>query len=222
MNTTDLVVSGLGVTTPWSDDPRRAAQGAPGAGQTDPGWFDVARQLGPRGYRYLPPACGYLLAATRRAVAEAGGLERVPEDERALVVATNHAATGVLDGMDEAVADQGAQALSPALAPYFSINTYAGRVTTEFATKGFAVTLTSPAVAGFEALALGSNSVLRGRASALLVGATEAALPAGHRAAGLGEAGAAVLVLEPAGSAHRRGAAVRGTVRAASLAVPSG
>ncbi|MGW0783125.1 beta-ketoacyl synthase N-terminal-like domain-containing protein [Streptomyces sp. NPDC002913] len=221
MSTAELVVSGLGVITPWTDEPRQAASARPGTGRADDGWFDVASRLGPRGYRYLPPAAAYLLAATRGAVTDAGGLDHVAAERRAVVVATNHAATHMLDGMDETVTRAGSAGLSPALAPYFSINTYAGRVATEYATRAFAVTLTSPAVAGLDALVFGAASMARGRAGALVVGATEAELPDSHRAYGDAEAGAAVLVLEPASAARERGAAVHGTVRARTLCVPA-
>lgn len=221
MSTTELAVSGLGVITPWSDLPRHAAAPAVPAAPPDD-WFDVTARLGPRGYRYLPAASGYLLAATRAAVADAGGIDHADADARAVVAATNHAATGVLDGMDDTVTREGSDGLSPALAPYFSINTYVGRVATEFETRAFAVTLTSPAVAAFDALTLAATSLARGRADVLVVGATEARLPAGHRASGTDESGAAALVLEPATAARARGARVHGTVRARTLYVPDG
>ncbi|MFF7793111.1 beta-ketoacyl synthase N-terminal-like domain-containing protein [Streptomyces sp. NPDC007991] len=222
MSTTELVVSGLGVVTPWTDRPRRAAAPPTPAPPPDDSWFDVTARLGPRGYRYLPAASAYLLAATRAAVADAGGIGHVAADARAAVVATNHAATGVLDGMDDTVTREGSDGLSPALAPYFSINTYVGRVATEYETRAFAVTLTSPAVAGFDALALAATSLARGRAGVLVVGTTEARLPAGHRASGADETGAAALVLEPAAAARARGARVHGTVRARTLCLPDG
>lgn len=222
MSTTELVVSGLGVVTPWTDRPGRAAAPDTPAPPPDDSWFAVATRLGPRGYRYLPAASAYLLAATRAAVADAGGIDHVAPDARAAVMATNHAATRVLDGMDGTVSQQGSDGLSPALAPYFSINTYAGRVATEYETRAFAVTLTSPAVAAFDALSLAATSLARGRAGILVVGATEARLPAGHRASGADESGAAALVLEPAAAARARGARMHGTVRTRSLCVPDG
>jgi 3-oxoacyl-[acyl-carrier-protein] synthase II len=216
------VVSGLGVVTPWTDLPRQAAAPHSPAAPPDDSWFDVTTRLGPRGYRYLPAASAYLLAAARAAVADAGGIDHVAADARAAVVATNHAATRVLDGMDDTVTREGSDGLSPALAPYFSINTYVGRVATEYETRAFAVTLTSPAVAGLDALALAATSLARGRAGVLVVGTTEARLPAGHRASGADETGAAALVLEPAAAARARGARVHGTVRARTLYIPDG
>ncbi|CAM5265221.1 hypothetical protein SCALM49S_01153 [Streptomyces californicus] len=67
----DLVVSGIGVVTPWSDTPADAAvaTGRP----SEPGdWFDHRERLGRRGYKYLPTATQYFLAAARSALADAG------------------------------------------------------------------------------------------------------------------------------------------------------
>ncbi|MBD2830291.1 hypothetical protein ID875_26170 [Streptomyces globisporus] len=53
-------------------------------------------------------------------------------------------------------------------------------------------------MAGLEALETGTRSLAAGRASWLLAGSTEEALPAGHPGAAASERGAVALVMEPA------------------------
>lgn len=198
---TDLVVTGIGVLDP--------AHG-----------FDHRTELGPRGYKYLPTATQYLLAATKRAVAAAGDtLERVPEELRAAAVGTNCAASALHAGMDRTVLDGDANDLSPATAPYFSINLFGSRLATEHALKGFNLTVTSPRVAGLEAVQTGGRSVALGRAEWLVAGAAEEALDPAEPGAGGAESGAVALVLEPAAAAVARGGRVLGrcAVRTAFL-----
>ncbi|QTR04515.1 hypothetical protein J7S33_06470, partial [Saccharothrix algeriensis] len=168
---TDLVVTGIGVLDP--------AHG-----------FDHRTELGPRGYKYLPTATQYLLAATKRAVAAAGDtLERVPEELRAAAVGTNCAASALHAGMDRTVLDGDANDLSPATAPYFSINLFGSRLATEHALKGFNLTVTSPRVAGLEAVQTGGRSVALGRAEWLVAGAAEEALDPAEPGGGGGVSG---------------------------------
>ncbi|GGQ06445.1 beta-ketoacyl synthase N-terminal-like domain-containing protein [Streptosporangium pseudovulgare] len=176
------------------------------AAVVDPeGGFDHRTELGPRGYKYLPTASQYLLAAVKRALAAAGeGLASVPEDARAAAVGTNCAASALHARMDRTIIDAGAGDLSPATAPYFSINLFGSRLATEHALKGFNLTLTSPRVAGLEAVQAGSRSVALGRASWLVAGAAEEPPDPGEPGDG-GEAGAVALVLEPAGAVAARG-----------------
>ncbi|WP_053161059.1 beta-ketoacyl synthase N-terminal-like domain-containing protein [Streptomyces caatingaensis] len=217
MSANELVVTGIGVVSPRGCDP--AALDLEGAVPADDAWFDVAAELGPRGYKYVPPSCRYLLAATRRAVADAGGSPAaVPEAERGMAVGTNSGIAALIDGMDATVTGPGAERLSPATAPYFSINTLAGRVAMDHGVKGWNLTLTSPRTAGLEALLAGARAVAAGRSTVLLAGSTEAALPDHHPAHAASEAGAVVLVLEPRG---RAAAAPYGTCRTAVFSLPA-
>ncbi|MEU6479407.1 beta-ketoacyl synthase N-terminal-like domain-containing protein [Streptomyces sp. NPDC047017] len=206
----DLIVSGLGVVTPWADTPDKAARdGRPAVPE---GWFDHRERLGRRGYKYLPSATQYFLAATKQALTDAGEPQGGAgsgvlgaEERRGAAVGTNSAAAALHEEMDRTVVAEGAGALSPATAPYFSINLFGSRLATEHALKGFNLTLTSPRVAGLEALESGARSVRLGRASWLLAGATEEALPDAHAGAGLSERGAVALVLEPTDVVQARG-----------------
>ncbi|ANP56910.1 hypothetical protein AVL59_31385 [Streptomyces griseochromogenes] len=194
--------------------------GEPATGAEE-SWFDLTAELGARGYKYVPPAARYLLAAARRALADAGPvLAGVPEVRRGLALGTNSGIASVIDAMDETVNGPGADLLSPARAPYFSINTLAGRVAMEHGVKGWNLTLTSPRTAGLEALLAGTRAVRAGRSDLLLAGSAEAPLPVhapGHERS---EAGAAVLVLEPRATAVARGAAGYGACRTVAFFLP--
>lgn len=214
---TDLMVSGIGVVTPWSDRAGEAAHGPREAGPEP--WFDHRERLGPRGYKYLPSATQYLLAATRQALADAGEPEQ-QEERRGAAVGTNSAAVAVHTAIDATVVAEGARMLNPATAPYFSINLFGSRLATEHALKGFNLTLTSPRVAGLEAIEAGSRAVGLGRASWLLAGATEEALPEGDPGARTSERGAVALVLEPADRLRARGVRGYGRCAARSFFLP--
>ncbi|WP_207933953.1 beta-ketoacyl synthase N-terminal-like domain-containing protein [Actinomadura sp. KC06] len=195
----DAVVTGIGVVVPEAgDDPAT--------------WFDVRTRLGGRGYRYLPPAAQYLVAAARDALAGAGD---VPEDRRGAVLATNNGLTATLDEMDRTVADQGADDLSPARAPFFAINVLGNRLASDHGLKGFALTVTSPRVAGLEAVQSGLRALSAGRCEALLVAAAEDGLP--DRAP---EHGAVALAFEPRAAAEARGARPYGACRVRTMFAP--
>jgi 3-oxoacyl-[acyl-carrier-protein] synthase II len=223
----DAAVTGVGVTAPWGDDPRDETGAA-----LDPGararaaredWFDVRTQLAPRGYKYLPPACQYLLAAARRAHVAAGSDLHGPDGSGlGVVIGTNRACSALHAAMDRVVLAGDADQLSPAMAPFFSVNVVAGRLSMEHPGRAFNLTLTSPAVAGLESVQVAARAMAAGRARAVLAGATEAAVEPGGTAAGRTEAGAVVLLLEPPESAAARGAPILGTCRSRALFVPPG
>ena len=209
-----IAVTGAGVACPWAEDPEHALH-VPTGGAADGAWFDVAARLGGRGYKYLPAASQYLLAAARAALRDAGGdLERTPPERRAATTGTNSGAAPVHEQIDRELLAGGPDALSPMLAPYFSINLIPGRLATESRLKGFSLTLTTPRVAGLEAIEAAHRAISLGRADLVLAGAAEAPPPI---VAGVApEAGAGVLVLEREAAARERGARVRGTCQIAT------
>ncbi|MFJ4525786.1 beta-ketoacyl synthase N-terminal-like domain-containing protein [Streptomyces sp. NPDC088810] len=204
----DVVVTGVAAVVPNPGEPSGA-------------WFDADAELGPRGHKYLPPGTRYLLAAGRRALRSATTPERVPPERRGLVVGTNNGLAPLFRDMDRTVVDTGAAALRPALAPYFAVNVLAARLAAEQSFKGFSCTLTTPGVAGVEALQTAVRALLLGRADLVTVVAVEdRAVPVEE--ARTPEEGAVALVLERRAAAERRGAPVRGAVRAACSFVPPG
>lgn len=218
----ELVVSGIGVVCPQAASPAEIPMGGPRA-RTAAGddWFDVRTALGPRGYKYLPPAAQYLLAAARRAVADAGPfLEAVGEEQRGAAAGTNSGVAALHDQLDRTVVDANADDISPLTAPFFSVNLLASQLSLHHGIKGFNLTLTSPVVAGLEAVEVGSRFVAMGRSRVLMAGATEAEVRGEAPGTGSDEAGAAVLVLESADAALARGARVYGSCRVRTLFLP--
>ncbi|WP_199817086.1 beta-ketoacyl synthase N-terminal-like domain-containing protein [Streptomyces hygroscopicus] len=193
-----------------------------GIGTVSADGFDFRTALGRRGYKYLPAAAQYFLAAAKGALAQAGpgALEAVGPEERGAAVGTNSAAVALHHTMDRTITATGAEDLSPALAPYFSVNLFGSRLATEHDLKGFNLTFTSPRVAGLEALQAGRRAIATGRARRLLAGATEEALPEGEPGADRPESGAVALVLEPASAARSRGAVALGRVAVRSFFLP--
>ncbi|MEV4701998.1 beta-ketoacyl synthase N-terminal-like domain-containing protein [Actinoplanes sp. NPDC049316] len=184
----------------------------PGGGTTPAdGWFDHRTRLGPRGYRYLPPATQYALAAARDAAAGTS-LAGTPEDRRGMVLATNGGLARLFDDMDRQVTGaDGADGLSPVNAPYFAVNVLGNRVAADHGLKAFALTMASPRTAAMDALEAGARALRAGRCDVALVAATEHRLP-GEDA---GEEGAVAFVLEA--GADRRDVPV---LRSGSLFVP--
>lgn len=184
-------VSGIGLVVPWTDDPATAMPRSPHP-EPPADWFDTAARLGPRGFRYVPPACRYLLAAARQAVA---GVNELPSARTGLVVGTNYANSRLHADLDELILAGDPTGIGPATAPYVAVNLLAGRVALDHRLRAFSLTLTSPLTAGLEALAVGARAVATARCDLSLAGAAEAT-PA-HRldAAGYADEGAAILVL---------------------------
>ncbi|TVL88957.1 beta-ketoacyl synthase N-terminal-like domain-containing protein [Streptomyces sp. SAJ15] len=205
----DLVVTAIGTTLPP----------APGAD----GWFDQRAELG-RGYKKLPAACQYLLSATRRALAAAGGgLETTPEERRAVAIGSNHGAARIHTEVDAATTGGEAHLISPAAAPYFSPNLIAGRLAIEHALKGFSLGVHTPGTGGLEAVHAGLRALRFGRADWLLAGAAEEPPPADDKALALDgtpEDGAVALVFEPASAVAARGGRSLGTVTARVFCLP--
>ena len=198
--TATAVITGIGVVVP-----------PPDAGGD---WFDPRTALGPRGYKYLPPACQFLLAAGRRAVADGGRLDGVPEERRAAVVGTNTGLAHLFAEMDATVTGGTADALSPALAPFFAVNVLGTRLVSEHAVKGPFMTVTSPRVAGIEALGAGARAMAAGRCDAWIAAVME------HPLDGPAGSGAVAMILERPADAAARGARVYGTCAASALLAP--
>ncbi|QXJ21387.1 hypothetical protein AGRA3207_002236 [Actinomadura graeca] len=204
MGTGELAVTGMGIAAPGISGPGDAL--APPA-EAAPGWFRTETALPGRGYRRLPAACKYLLAASRLAVADSGGrFAETGRDHRAAVVAVNHAGAALLEELDHTIMRRGAAELPPSTSPFIAMSSFASRLSLEHDITGFNLTVNSPVTAGIEAIQIAARAVAAGRARAVLVGAAEETLSPGQSAAGPparpsgpgSQAGAAVLHCEPA------------------------
>jgi 3-oxoacyl-[acyl-carrier-protein] synthase II len=190
-----LVVTGIGVALPAVDKPMDAL--ATPAAEAWPGWFDVSAVLPGRGYKRLPDACQYLLAAAAAALADAGdAFSATRPDRRGVVVGTNNAAVSLMDQQDRTIIDCGADELSPLTAPYFSPSLFASRLALEHTVNGFTLTVNSPRTGGVDALRVGARALGCGRAEMVLAGATEAALPDSEPCHADSDVGAVVMICQ--------------------------
>jgi 3-oxoacyl-[acyl-carrier-protein] synthase II len=217
---TALEVLGLGVTLPGTDKPAEVL--SPGlATAPGPGWFDVATALPGRGYKRLPGACQYLLAATRDALTDSGdALAAVPSERRGIVLATNNSGMALNDELDHTIIEEGAEVIRPANAPYYAMSLFASRLATEHQVHGFSFTVNSPRTAAFDAVQNGARALAAGRADVVVVSATEEILPPGEPGAEGSDTGAVALIctLAPASPAS----APYGTVQARNAFVAPG
>lgn len=210
LSTGELAVAGLGIAAPGVSGPGDALTPA---GAANPEWFQAEVALPGRGYRRLPAACKYLLAASRLAIGDAGNrLGQTGRDHRAAVVATNNAAAALLEELDYTIIEKGAEELPPSSTPFMVMSLFASRLSVEHDITGFNLTVNSPATAGLEAIQIASRAIAAGRASTVLVGAVEEALSPSQSSGPGSQAGAAVLYCEPAAT----GIARYGTCRARS------
>lgn len=191
-------------------------------------WFDPKQHLGKRGFKYLTPATRYILAATYRALEDAGLAETdeaYGTDDRGVFVGTNFAVHKVLEELDEAVLSESSDAISPMMAPSFSLNVAASYVSIKRAFHAFNVSLSSAMVAGIEAIVAGARSLRMGRAKMAIAGATEDRPPrSAASAVGLSELGdgACAFVLEREEAARARGARMYAAVgRSSQIMVPA-
>ncbi|WP_051900077.1 beta-ketoacyl synthase N-terminal-like domain-containing protein [Streptomyces aureus] len=234
---TDLVISGLGPVATFAvgrgelaEAPRAdaAPETAPDAGQGL--WprplegFDPVRLLGRKGWRFLPEAARYALAAARLADEDAG--VRPGEGPTGVVMGTNFAADETVDRFDRATLSEGVRGISPLEAPNFSINVAASQVSIDRGYRAFNITLIDLFTAGSAALLTACQAIDEGRASAALAGATEGRPPraaTADLAPVLDEGAACVVRIERADDARERAARPYATVVAgAQLFVPRG
>jgi hypothetical protein len=185
-------------------------------------WFDPARFLGARGYKYWTQATRYILAATGLALQDAG-LSANPygPNDIGVCLGTNFANSKLIQELDRTALTEGPELLSPMIGPNFSINIPSSMVSIKYGFKAFNITLTTALVAGLEALICAKETLLRGRAKMVIAGALEDTPPSpvnellGNTR---GYGGACAFVLEPLSEAVRRDAKIyaklgRGSMR---------
>src|SRR5262245_54202300 len=192
----------MGITAPGISEPDGAL--AP-AGEATPGWFQAGVALPGRGYRRLPAACKYLLAASRSAISDAGDrLSETGRDQRGAVVATNNAGAALLEELDYTIIQKGATEMPPSSSAFLAMSLFASRLSMEHDITGFNLTANSPVTAGLEAIQIAARAVAAGRARTVLVGAVEEALSPSQSPDLESQAGAVILYCEPAASGMAR------------------
>lgn len=140
-------------------------------------WFDPVEFLGKRGTRLLPR--GVQLTAACATLFPAEGLGSVSTHRRGVWVATNTFAEQMHESMDEVIRAEGSDGLSPAQAPYFSVNLLASRLSRDVQSHGMSTTITTPGTGLADALASAQYALMAGRVDRALVACTEVAGSAG-------------------------------------------
>ena len=203
---TSVVITGAGLVCPAASGAAALVAAPPDIEDTGAAdWFDPVAHLGRRGWRYLTPATRYLLAAAGQALADAGlDPAGMPGESMGVVIGTNFAANPVVGRLDDVVRAEGAEWLSPAEAPNFSVNIAASHISMRYGMQGFNLTLTDPVVAGLASVLTLTSAIRRGRATRGVAGGTEERTDDGATGDG-----ACCLILESADDAGARGATAR-------------
>ena len=186
----------------------------PGAGWPRPiDGFDPSTYLGRRGWRHLPPATWYGVAAAHLAAEDARIATTYEEGLRTgVVVGTNFSTYATVERLDQSVRAEGVAGISPLEAPYFCANLPASHISLTLGYRGFNVVLTDLLVAACASLLVATQALHDGRADRVLAGGVEGVPPeAGSAVLGpVADEGAACLfLLEREHSASDRGARVR-------------
>lgn len=134
-------------------------------------WFDPVEFLGKRGTRLLPRGAQMTAACAKLLPREV--MESVPTHRRGIWVATNTFAEQMHKTMDDIIRVDGSDGLSPAQAPYFSVNLVASRLSKDVQSRGMSTTITTPGTGLADALASARLALKAGRVDRALVVCTE-------------------------------------------------
>ncbi|MDQ0709208.1 3-oxoacyl-[acyl-carrier-protein] synthase II [Arthrobacter woluwensis] len=262
MESSDVVITGLGAITPLGQDvPSTWAAllaGDSGLGiVTLPGTgvaelapqvagrmaADPATLLDPVQAKRLDRSQQAALVATAEAWADAGTPD-VDPDRFAVAIGTGIGGVTTLLEQDDVLETSGQRRVSPRTIPMLMPNAAAATASIQYGARGGAYTPVSACSSGAEAIALGARLIRSGEADVVIAGGTEAAIApitvagfaqtralaqpgedpasasrpfaADRRGFVLSE-GAAVVVLESAEHARRRGAAVHAVLAGAGI-----
>lgn len=190
----DVVVTGLGATTPLGGDVpstwAAALAGVSGARPFDNDWveryglpvtFAATIKVGPEevlerpALRKMDPSAQYAMVATREAWAHAGAPE-VPGERLGAVVSSGIGGIWTtLDGWDT-LREKGARRVLPMTVPMLMPNSPAAYVSLELGARAGAHALVSACASGAEAIGYGVEMIRSGRADVVVAGGTEAAI----------------------------------------------
>jgi len=193
-HTTDVVVTGLGATTPLGGDVRStwdaALAGESGARRFENDWveryglpieFAATIKVKPEDVlprpelKRLDPSAQYALIATREAWADAGSPE-VPGERLGAVISSGIGGIWTtLDGWDT-LREKGARRLLPMTVPMLMPNSPAANVSLELGARAGAHALVSACASGAEAIGYAVDMIRTGRADVVVAGGTEATI----------------------------------------------
>jgi len=190
----DVVVTGLGATTPLGGDApstwQAALAGEPGARPFDNDWaerYEIAVNFGASlkvpadqvlarpELKRMDPSAQYAIIATREAWADAGAPD-VDGDRLGAVVSSGIGGIWTtLDGWDT-LREKGARRVLPMTVPMLMPNSPVAYVSLELGARAGAHALVSACASGAEAIAYGVEMIRNGRADVVVAGGTEAAI----------------------------------------------
>lgn len=194
MSTRDVVVTGLGATTPLGGDVastwQAALAGRSGARTLDNDWAEKyeipvsfaatlavpADQVLPRPeIKRMDPSAQYAIVATREAWAHAGSPEVDPDRLGVVVSSGIGGIWTTLDAWDT-LQEKGARRVLPMTVPMLMPNSPAAYVELELHARAGAHALVSACASGAEAIGYGVAMIRDGRADVVVAGGTEAAI----------------------------------------------
>jgi 3-oxoacyl-[acyl-carrier-protein] synthase II len=205
---------------------------------------DPASMLGAKGLRYLSRSTQWLQCATLQAIDDAGLTGETDRDQWALIVGTAFGSLRSISEFDHESLRNGPSSVNPMSFPNTVVNAPAGQTAIRFGLRGPNITISAGSASGLSALAYGASLIRAGLADCVLAGGAEELCEASFRGfdrggklaasvdlaepfvqsgAGfiLGE-GAAMLVLESAERASRRGAPVLASITGCGEAFGAG
>jgi 3-oxoacyl-[acyl-carrier-protein] synthase II len=191
---TDVVVTGLGATTPLGGDVRStwdaALAGESGARPFNPEWVEAyglpvtfaatikvapADVLSTPELKRMDPSAQYAIIAAREAWADAGSPEVDGERLGAVVSSGIGGIQTILDGWDT-LREKGARRVLPMTVPMLMPNSPTAYVSLELGAKAGAHALVSACASGAEAIGYAVDMIRSGRADVVVAGGTEAAI----------------------------------------------
>jgi 3-oxoacyl-(acyl-carrier-protein) synthase len=221
-----VAITGVGVVA--AGGTRLAELGpSPGVGRWLPGVdgpVDLSGYLSELQLRTFDRGSQLAVVAAQLAVEDAGGLPCAPAS-LGVSLGDTYGCLGPQIALDRVIVTEGPQSVSGSLFPYAVFNAAAANVAIVLGAKGPNITLTTGSAAGTDACAEAARQVDRGYADAMLAGGVEA--PGADLRLWLDKLsveaspteGAALLVLESADAAARRGARVHGLIVGAASRV---
>jgi len=192
--TRDVVVTGLGATTPLGGDVPTtwdaALAGMSGARPLDPAWvaeyglpvtFAATIKVAPEevldrpAIRKMDPSAQYAVIAARQAWADAGSPE-VDGDRLGAVVSSGIGGICTTLGAWDTLRDKGARRVLPMTVPMMMPNSPVAYVSLELGARAGAHALVSACASGAEAIGHGVQMIRSGQADVVVVGGTEATI----------------------------------------------
>jgi len=194
MSTRDVVVTGLGATTPLGGDApttwAAALAGESGARTMDNDWSekygipvtfaatikeDPSEKLSRPETKRMDPSAQYAMIAAREAWQDAGAPEVDGERLGAVVSSGIGGIWTTLDGWDT-LRERGARRVLPMTVPMLMPNSAVAYVSLELGAKAGAHALVSACASGAEAIGYGIDMIRAGRADVVVCGGTEATI----------------------------------------------